>query len=588
MKLTNLKYKRLTLLTVVALVVVTLSVSLWGCGFFGLLGGYGEADLIALMNELATSMFAGDGLSVNILLENSDKFGLADQPAHLPIPEFDKSKYEESMAGLSEIAQVFEQINYDKLSVVGKRDYDTVINYFTTYSAYKDFYYLDNRDYIGANDGWNVLLPLYLDKLAFKTENDVQNWITLASEAGTAFPEYARFEEEVLIANGYGRAATTYRKIAEQCAQMAAVEEGKEHFLIDLFVEKINAVDFLNSEAVASYVSQAREAVNNSTIPAYVALGEKASEFASLGLNLKPLVEYQNGNYAEGRLYYELLFKDNASTDDSVEEAYQNMSSNLSEVLEKMETLSNQLEGEVTLSANFSTEAINRYWSTLKTRYVEDFPALPSSVPDATFFAVPDAMSEFYNPASYFKSAVDSTSAPETIYINEKNAGGYLGFDIISHEGLPGHMLQHAYYKSTGANMLRALLGYTGYAEGWASYAQFYASKYFEGTPEEKIAYEIICLEDVASTYIVTMIDIAVNYKGRSYEDLEEDQFFGKYINQNIYEYVVENPAVHASYGYGYYKMYQLKCGYQGSDLDFHKAILSMGPTTFEIIEKYL
>ncbi len=575
----NLKHKKLISIIAVALVIVILSALLYGCGFFG---GYGETALMELMTELATSMFTGDGLSVNILLENPENLGLDNQPAKLPVPNFNKEEYEEGMRGLADIAKVLKQINYDKLSTVGKCDYDTVVDYFTTYSQYADFYYLDNRDYIGVNDGWNVLLPLYLDKLAFKTENDVKNWIDLVNQTATAFPEYVKFEKEVLIPAGYGRSKASYEGIEEQCRNIVKVEEGEEHFLIGLFEDKMAAVTFLSAESSASYISQAKDAVNNRLIPAYISLADGVKELIPTSGNGKTLAEY-----AEGKAYYELLFKDTASTSDSVDTAYQNLTNAFNATLTEIRTLATEV-GDVELPTDFSAEAIKGYYDTLKAAYTQDFPALPSSIPDATFHKVPDAMSEFYNPASYFKSAVDSTSAPETIYINEANAGGYYGFDIISHEGIPGHMLQHAYYKSTGANMLRTVLGYTGYAEGWASYAQYYAGKYFVGTEEQKQAYKLMCLEDKAVTYVYTLLDIEINYKGKSLAELQSHEFFGNYISERAYDYMLENPAVYASYGYGNYKMEELRAGFSGSDFDFHKGVLSVGPTTYEILKKYL
>ena len=56
----------------------------------------------------------------------------------------------------------------------------------------------------------------------------------------------------------------------------------------------------------------------------------------------------------------------------------------------------------------------------------------------------------------------------------------------------------------------------------------------------------------------------------------------------SVYNYMVQNPAVYSSYGYGYYKMSALRDKYQGSDLEFHTAVLSVGPTTYEILEKHV
>lgn len=579
----TMKNKRIILIVAVVLLLAMTATTLYGCNLFGF-GLLGEADLISVMSDLAVSMFTGDGLSINILLENPEALGLFDQPAHLPMPIFDKATYEANMASLSKIVNAFKRFDYNKLSVVGKRDYDTVVNYFNTYSKYGNFYYLDNRDYIGVNDGWNVMIPLYLDKLAFKTENDVKNWISLAEQTETAFKEYARFEEEVLIANGYGRTKSTYLDIAVQCDLMAEVDEDSgEHFLLTLFKEKLEKVDFLTNEQKAEYTLKADDAIDK-LILAYQTLAYDMNRMSVLAFEeSKPLSAYQ-----EGKAYYELLFLDKASTSDSVDMAYENLKAAFNETLAEARALQAQLPDGFTLEPKMSMEDLKGYYNILKSKYTEDFPTLSENIPDATFHTVPEAMSEFYNPAAYFKSAVDSTSAPETIYVNEDNTGGYLGFDIISHEGIPGHMLQHAYFKSSGANMLRTLLAYTGYAEGWASYVQYYSTKYYEGSETEKLAYEAESLFTKATMYLYTLIDIEINYYGRTKEYLSTHEVYSLIFSDNMYEYMIANPAVYSSYGYGNYKMEALRDAFEGTDLEFHTAVLTVGPTTYEILAKYI
>lgn len=571
-------------LTALLLVVVMLGALLTGCG---LLLGYDAEQFGYMMDEVLVSMFTGDGISVNILLENPSAMGLAGQPATLPLPPFDKDEYEDGTEQVKQIATMFRFVNGMYLTEADKCTKETIIDFFTTYSKYSEFYYLSNRDYIGVSDGWNVMLPLYLDKLAFKTENDVKNWISLVNQTEHAFSEYVRFEKKVLIPAGYERAKSTYTGIAEQCEDMAQ-KNGDEHFVYELFLDKIMKVDFLTTAQKEEYTSQARSAVEV-MIKAYknLATEMKLCAIRTFIEEEKPIAQYD-----EGKEYYELVFKDNASTSDSIETARDNLlyafNSTLTKYYQMMEEINYYHP-----PADMSMEAIQGYYDTLKSQYSNDFPALNSNIPDATFFEVPEALGEVYNPASYFKSAIDSLTAPETIYINKENVGSYLGFDIISHEGLPGHMLQHAYFKSTGVHPLRSVLGYTGYAEGWASYAQFYSAKYYPGTEVDKRAYEAKCLYDKAMLYFSTLIDIEINYYGKTYEQMTKHALYSQVFNgsnssKETYNYMVQNPAVYSSYGYGNYKMEQLRGKFNGTDYEFHKAVLSMGPTSFEILAKYI
>ena len=55
-----------------------------------------------------------------------------------------------------------------------------------------------------------------------------------------------------------------------------------------------------------------------------------------------------------------------------------------------------------------------------------------------------------------------------------------------------------------------------------------------------------------------------------------------------IYEYMIANFAVYLSYGYGNYKMEALRDAFEGTDLEFHTAVLTVGPTTYEILARYI
>ena len=45
-------------------------------------------------------------------------------------------------------------------------------------------------------------------------------------------------------------------------------------------------------------------------------------------------------------------------------------------------------------------------------------------------------------------------------------------FTTLAHEGYPGHLYQTTYYANTNPDPLRNLLNFSGYVEGWATYAE--------------------------------------------------------------------------------------------------------------------
>ncbi|HKL94497.1 MAG TPA: DUF885 family protein, partial [Clostridia bacterium] len=171
-----------------------------------------------------------------------------------------------------------------------------------------------------------------------------------------------------------------------------------------------------------------------------------------------------------------------------------------------------------------------------------------------------------------------------------------------SHEGYPGHLLQNAYFKSTGAHPVRRLFGFTGYSEGWGNYAQFYTAKYFSDNERMSLAYQIYLQDKIISGITVSLIDILVNGLAKDVTDVKNFMYGQEHISteeeqnsvQGLVDFVVENPANYPAYYYGYYKLCSLKDEYQRvwgsgySDLQFHEAVLSAGPMTFEQLKDIL
>ena len=57
------------------------------------------------------------------------------------------------------------------------------------------------------------------------------------------------------------------------------------------------------------------------------------------------------------------------------------------------------------------------------------------------------------------------------IYIN----GGKSSYDtytLLAHEGFPGHLYQHEYFRRKETQELRHVLNFSAYSEGWATYVE--------------------------------------------------------------------------------------------------------------------
>ena len=146
-----------------------------------------------------------------------------------------------------------------------------------------------------------------------------------------------------------------------------------------------------------------------------------------------------------------------------------------------------------------------------------------------------------------------------------------------------------------GLSPARSMLNFPGYVEGWATYVEM-QSYYYAGLDENVAALLQKNQSAILSLYATT--DIAIHYDGWSLDDTI--QFWNSYgitdedTIQEIYEFIVEEPAHYLKYYVGYLQfeelreMSSIKYLRYYNNVDFHQAILEIGPAPFDIVEKYL
>ena len=107
---------------------------------------------------------------------------------------------------------------------------------------------------------------------------------------------------------------------------------------------------------------------------------------------------------------------------------------------------------------------------------------------------------------------------------------------------------------------------------------------------------EYLKLNQILTLLIYAKSDIGVNYYGWTVDDLsnylDRAGFSSEYAS-DLYWYVISEPANYLRYTIGYLEFESLrekfseKLGENFSLVDFHDAILSVGPAPFSIVEKY-
>ena len=162
-------------------------------------------------------------------------------------------------------------------------------------------------------------------------------------------------------------------------------------------------------------------------------------------------------------------------------------------------------------------------------------------------------------------------------------------FTTLAHEGYPGHLYQTTYFAATNPDPIRTYLNFTGYVEGWATYAEM-CSYYI--SPLEKSLATLMQKNSSVILGLYATADIGIHYDGWDLTDtIEHFCSYGiedKETISEIYKMILGNPANYLSYYIGYVEILELKKEFEGSQMDFHKRLLEIGPAPFGIIKERL
>ena len=204
-------------------------------------------------------------------------------------------------------------------------------------------------------------------------------------------------------------------------------------------------------------------------------------------------------------------------------------------------------------------------------------------------------MEEFLSPAFYQTPPMD-TGAPNVIYINHGRQISNLElFTTLAHEGFPGHLYQTVYFGRQSPSHIRYLIDYSGYVEGWATYAE--NMSYTWTGLDDNLARCLQLNQDITLA-LYGRIDLGIHYEGWTTDDVTE--FLSDYgldedeTVHSVYRAIVSDPASYLPYCIGYMEFKELRDDTDktmGDDFklkEFHQCILNIGPCSFDVLEKYI
>ena len=501
------------------------------------------------------------------------------------------------MASLENSLSALSHYHYEDLTDENKLTYDILKSYLQT--AQKGAPYLLYEEPLGEITGIQAQLPVLLAEYPFHDIKDVDTYLSLLSCTPDYFNSLISFEKEKAD-SGLFIPDSTVDAVVDQCSSF--VDMKNSNYLLTTFDERLSKIPGLSSTVKRNYQKKNQEMIANAVVPAYESLIDALLELRGSGKNKKGVCYFPNG-----KEYYSYVVERDTGSPRSVSEIKKLIHDQISSDLLSIQTLLSKdpelasrpvsAEAPPDKSDIFLQNQIDRnqpeqILTLLEQKSSAAFPAPPDVTAQVKY--VPNAMEPYLSPAFYMVPAIDDQSE-NVIYINQsRNVDTLKLFTTLAHEGYTGHLYQTTYFAEKNTEPLRSIFNFSGYVEGWATYAEM-CSYYLSPLPKDQAA--LFQKNGSLTLGLYAAADIGIHYDGWSVPDTV--RFFSDYgikdtdAIQEIYNLILSDPGNYLKYYVGYLEFMELKKkamkidGDEFSQKNFHRAVLDVGPAPFDIVSKY-
>lgn len=529
-------------------------------------------------------------LNLHYTLAYPEDYGIDEYQVTLGTMEPDA--LEKNQKEAEKLQRELEKFDLSQLSEENQIIYDILSLEFSSQLSLGSSYLL--QEPLGPNLGIQAQLPILLAEYTFRTSSDIKDYFSLLADIPEYFQSILEFEEKK-AEEGLFMSDVSADRIIQQCQSF--METGTENYLYSMFNQRVE--ELLNSRRISrhqadSFIEMHDKLMGQFVFPAYLSLSQGLEELKGRGKNTGGLA-YLDG----GKDYYKYLVQSTVGDYRSLDEILQSLLLQLQEDYSKVQELLTENPAIISSayslpSSGLSPEQMLDYLQHIIT---DDFPELEVKEYEVKY--VPESMEEFSSPAFYLTPPMD-TLTPNTIYINQSSQVSQAElFTTLAHEGFPGHLYQTVYFAGQDHHPIRELLSCSGYIEGWATYVESLAYGY--SSPFLAIDQDImdfLCLNRSISLCLYSILDLGIHYQGWNMDTTADTlAVFGitdQETCQEIFQYIIENPANYLKYYLGYLNFISLKDTVQtetGSSFnlkEFHKNLLDIGPAPFPVVEKYL
>lgn len=542
------------------------------------------------IDQIFQEELKGNTLNLHYTLAYPEDYGIKDYSVSLGTmkPEALKENLEETRV----LNKKLKSFDSGQLSEENQIIYDILSLEFSSQLSLGSSYLL--AEPLGPNLGIQAQLPILLAEYTLRTSADIKDYFSLLSQIPDYFQSILEFEEEKARRDLFMSDASADR-IIRQCQSF--METGEENYLYSMFrqqIEELLTEKRITQDQADSFIEMQEKLMDQCVFPAYLTLSQGLEDLKGQGKNSGGLVHLEGG-----KEYYVYLIRSTVGDYRSPEEILQSLFLRLQTDYQKVQELLSSDPQLLSRAYNLTPSDLSpeQMLDYLQHVITDDFPGVEVDSYEVKY--VPESMEDFSSPAFYLTPPVD-TLTPNTIYINQASQVSPAElFTTLAHEGFPGHLYQTVYFSKQDHHPIRELLSCSGYIEGWATYVE--ALSYDYASPFLHIDQEILdflCLNRSISLCLYAILDLGIHDQGWNAQTTADTlAVFGitdPDTCQEIFQYIVENPANYLKYYLGYLNFLDLReevhstAGSSFSPRDFHKNLLDIGPAPFPVVEKYL
>lgn len=561
--------------------ILFLCVCLAGCGLVEKTPKQVQKSFETFSNQLFQEEITSNTINLHYTLAHPENFGIKEYKTTLG--DFSLASLASAKEDLTKLLNILESFEYDKLTSEQQLTYDIMHDDLETEISAAHLYLY--TELLSPTVGYQAQLPVLLSEYAFRTRQDIQDYLVLTGQIDDIFQQIILFEQEK-SRQGLFMSDTTLDHILSQCQEF--IKEPEHNYMIATFNDKIDAFPQLSDQEKQAYKNKNYELVTSDVVKGYQLLMDGLTALRGTGTNEGGLCYYKDGTE-----YYEYLVRTQTGSAKSIEQLQKNTSSFINTSLQEMLEIimANPSVEQTFRDHTFAFTEPKDIIIDLASKVSMDFPTPPTV--NCTIKYVHKSMEEHLSPAFYLTPPIDDVMN-NVIYINNASVSSDL-YTTLAHEGYPGHLYQTVYTSSKNLPLVRNLYHYSGYTEGWATYVEYYS--YGISGLEENLA-KALSLNGAASLGLYAYIDMGIHYNGWGKKEVQA--YLSSYGIQSpetaslIFETMVEEPANYLSYFIGYLEFLELRdtakaaLGDNFTLKEFHDFLLSTGPAPFDILEKYM